>query len=92
MTLLKGIKLAWWQRASLNKKRWILLILFSPVAKLVTVKVLLAIAASHGWYFSQLDVNNAFLHGDLFEEVYISLPLGYVREEANLLANTICRL
>ena len=50
------------------------------MAKLVTVKVLLALASSHNWHLVQMDVNNTFLNGDLFEEVYMDLPLVYDRK------------
>ncbi|XP_042027232.1 uncharacterized protein LOC121774418 [Salvia splendens] len=50
---------------------------FSPMAKPTTVKLLLALAAIHGWSLSHLDINNAFLYGDLEENIYMTLPPGY---------------
>lgn len=56
---------------------------FSHVAKLVTIRVLLAIIAIHNWPLYQLDVNNAFLHDDLQEEVYLTLPLVFSYQGEN---------
>lgn len=54
---------------------------FSLVARLDTVRTLLAIAAQHKWKVYQMDVKSAFLNGFLEEEVYVEKPPGFEFKE-----------
>lgn len=61
---------------------------FAPVAKMVTIRTFLTIAASQNWELHQMDVHNAFLHGDLHEEVYMKFPPGFGSSQPDM----VCRL
>ena len=60
---------------------------FAPVAHMHTMRTLVAVAAVCGWTLSQVDVKNAFLHGDLQEEVYMTPPPGL-----QVPSGSVCRL
>ncbi|CAN0918362.1 Retrovirus-related Pol polyprotein from transposon TNT 1-94 [Linum grandiflorum] len=63
---------------------------FAPVAKMQTVRTLLAVAACRNWGLTQLDVKNAFLHDDMKEVVYLACPLGYL--DSTSTSNSVCLL
>eukprot|EP00253_Pinus_taeda_P008990 PITA_08990 len=55
---------------------------FAPVAKMDSIRLTLAIAAAQRWEVHQMDVKNAFLHGDLFEEIYMEQPHGFIQDSS----------
>ena len=60
---------------------------FTPVARISSVRALLAVAAASKWDIFQMDVKNAFLNGDLSEEVYMQPPPGISVE-----SNKVCHI
>jgi len=63
---------------------------FAPVAQINTVRVLLSSAANLDWPLQQFDVKNAFLRGELSEEVYMDLPPGCMISTRQ--SQKVCRL
>jgi len=51
---------------------------YSPIAKMTTIRAIIAMAATKGWSLHQMDVNNVFFSWNLHEKVYMEQPPGYV--------------
>ena len=62
---------------------------FSLVVKPATIRLILSIAVTNGWSLRQLDINNAFLHDNLEEIVFMHQPLGF-RDTSKL--DYVCKL
>uniref|UniRef100_A0A2N9HDD0 Integrase catalytic domain-containing protein n=1 Tax=Fagus sylvatica TaxID=28930 RepID=A0A2N9HDD0_FAGSY len=63
---------------------------FAPVARLSSVRTLIAVSASRHWPLFQMDVKNVFLNGELTEEVYMQLPPGFSQPPG--FSHKVCRL
>lgn len=62
---------------------------FNPVVKPTTIRVILCSTLVNGWSLQQLDINNAFLHGTLSEQVYMSQPHSFTNKK---FPNYFCKL
>ena len=56
---------------------------FALVAKMNTIRILLSLATHYNWQLLQYNVKNAFLHGDLDEEIYMNISLGFEGNTGN---------
>jgi len=88
MVPLNVTKPGWWQKGYTQLEGIDFHDTFSPTAKMIIVRCLLALAAALNWSLHQLDIHNAFLHGDLYEEIYMCPPPGLWRQGESL----VCRL
>ncbi|GJV97636.1 retrovirus-related pol polyprotein from transposon TNT 1-94 [Tanacetum coccineum] len=64
---------------------------FSHVARLETIRMIIAIVVQYRWKIHQIDVKSAFLNGVLEEEVYVEQPEGYIAKGINELKKSIKR-
>lgn len=62
---------------------------FSPVAKMTTIRSVLAVAVSLNWKIRQIDMDNAFLNEELKEKIFMLQPEGFVDKQHH---DHVCKL
>ena len=62
---------------------------FNPIIKPSTIRIVFTLVVTHQWSIQQIDVNNAFLNGDLQEIIYMAQPEGFVDQEKPI---HVCKL
>ena len=62
---------------------------FSPIARMVTLRTIISLAASKGWKLCQLDVKNAFFYGELDRDIFMEQPQRFASKEY---PDYVCRL
>lgn len=66
---------------------------FAHVSRMTTLRTLIALAVKNKWHLHQMDVQNAFLHGELNEEVFIKIPQGLtIENQKPQNKNMVCKL
>lgn len=55
---------------------------FSLMVKPISIRLVLSLSVCCGWSLRQLDVNNVFLQGNLYENVYMSQPPGFIDKDS----------
>ena len=63
--------------------------IFSPVAKVTSIRLLLSVAPTFDFEVEQMDVKTTFLHGDLEEEIYMKQPEGFAVKGKKELASKL---
>ncbi|KAL0550095.1 hypothetical protein IC582_014593 [Cucumis melo] len=62
---------------------------YSPVTRITSIRMLIAISALHGFEIHQMDVKTTFLNGELDEEIYMQQPKGFVSPDQE---KKVCKL
>ena len=66
--------------------------MFAPVTRMDSVRLLIALTAQESWRIHHMDVNSAFLTGELEEELYVKQPPGYIQEGEEHKVLKLCKV